>query len=337
MLGSCDGHYMCNSGLISPLRTPSLATAGVDEHGVDLALRQAAEAEMRRVLDDEPATKRLRTGSGHIGRFHYGSPAQLSDCASVAGFLVTCHMGREHSALKEVGSVIVEKAAALLGMDGHVSSSGNAASAAPGAQGPEEAPAAPAAAGADDMAPTGAATPPEGFDLPQLHSIKLACRGVLALKLSLPPESNVDASALVLKIVESIVADVEGGVRPRFRFVQRVAPMQTTTVLGAEQLRAAAARLAASVVADEAKTAGAASIDDTAGGDDVGAQDNAQAAQLTFAVAYVGRGSDSKAQPSSSSNKTKERSAMVGAIAGGFADALKSQYGRKTKVNLKVH
>lgn len=65
----------------------------MDEYGVDVHLRQAAEQEMRRVLDagDGPS-KRHKGSKGIVGRFDYGAPAMLADGA--AGFVITCHMGR---------------------------------------------------------------------------------------------------------------------------------------------------------------------------------------------------------------------------------------------------
>ena len=213
---------------------------------------------------------------------------------------------REHSAIKEAGSALNDQIRQQL----------------PGAaQQP-----APCAEGGDtDGGPA---------DVPALlHSVKLACRGVVALKLTLPEGKEGRATSAV-HAVRKIIRDVESGARSKFKHVHRIVPFQTSTSLGTAELQAAAARLASSVAGATAGKQKVVVVGDT----EEEAEANGSVGGpkgLTFAVAFNGRGGSWRFAEQQGTGRLPERMAAIGAIATGFTEELLQKHGIKAKVDLK--
>eukprot|EP00887_Chlorella_sp_A99_P004305 scaffold15.g4305.t1 len=220
-----------------------------------------------------------------------------------------------------------------------------------------------AANGGDAPAPH--AAPAE----PRLHSVKLGCRGVVALKLALPDGADGGAGAAAVGAVAAIIGEVEAGRLPRLEYVQRIAPMQTSAALGTPALRAAGARLAA-YVADALGGAGQGEQrrqeqqvqQEGSGKAQQQGQHKGQPQQherheqegqacegaggapaIKFAVAYAGRGSEAgqaaatdAAAGAAGGGKLPARMAAIGAIADGFSSALLGQHGIAAKVDLRA-
>ncbi|GAB4817246.1 hypothetical protein N2152v2_004292 [Parachlorella kessleri] len=151
-------------------------------------LRRAAEREMRRVLPDDQGRppKRLKAASGQadeeyqeVGRFDYGAVAELG-AGQVCGFLLTCNFRNEKTATKEANQLLASYLARNL-QEKPVCAAGVSVTPkfAPAEAKAEENVAAAAAHGADKD------KDPQPSSPPLLSIVKLGCRGVVMLKLSM--------------------------------------------------------------------------------------------------------------------------------------------------------
>lgn len=175
-----------------------------------------------------------------VGRFDYTAMDELF--VGTPGFLITCQFNREKSATKSASTIITRCLEQQLQANGGGS--------------------APAAAGDTAVGPSAAVpdgnSPSRSLDnnsaiadgtgkpnVPLLSIVKVACNGIVVLKLSSAVCDRVD----VVKIARRIAADVDSGVMAAPPFCQRICPFTTTCKGTLSQLHEAAQRTVQSFAA----------------------------------------------------------------------------------------
>lgn len=233
--------------------------------------------------------------------------------------------------------------------------------------------AAPAEAPAAAEAGQGAEAAPE--EPPTLAAVKVACRGVVALKVAAHPaaaapaasaaagnggggdasaaaggaeaagaaEGGFDAAAAtwVLRAAAALLADVEGGSRGRLQHVQRVVPVQTTCPLNDAALRRAGAQLAGLVAAAEAaeepgRGGSGQALADAAGEQQQAAQTQAAQQEEQAQQRKLTFGISVKMREGEAvGSGSLGRGGVIAGLAAGFESALQERHGIAAAVDLK--
>jgi hypothetical protein len=203
-----------------------------------------------------------------------------------------------------------------------------------------------------------------------LAAVKIACRGLVALKLAAhaaPPASAGSGpdsgSTLVQQVAAALLSDIDSGKQKRLQHVQRVIPVQTTCELSREGLQAAGARLAEMAAAQVPQAGDVSAVRDgqaqqqrkvtfgialkhrplqpaaeVAAGDS-GQQCEADAPTTTAAAAVATLG-DAPSGPSNTaeggSQGALDRGDIIRTLASGFEVALRQQHGVEAAVDLKT-
>lgn len=249
----------------------------------------------------------------------------------------TCPAPRENSARKEAAPLLARYLEQCRGVAHGSGPEPDAAAAAAVEPGPEDGEA--GAAGGGTKAP-------QQQEQPTLGTIKISCRGMVALKLSAHPApagssdgtggTSLDAAAsrLVHEAVAALLADIAGGKQARLGHVQRVTPVQTTCRLEAGALHAAGQQLAGVVAAAVAgsSTAAAAAVPDaprlTFG---IGLKQREASAPGKVAAAEGGAAADAAAPAA-----PPDRGTIIRQLASGFEGALRERHGIAAAVDLKA-
>lgn len=156
----------------------------------------------------------------------------------------------------------------------------------------------------------------EGAALPSapLAAVKVACQGVVALKLGTD-----SGGALVQQVAAALLSDIDSGKQARLQHVQRMIPVQATCELSREALQAAGARLAPLAAAHVAQAGATAAPGD----------DQQQQQKVTFGIALKHRplqaGGESAEGGSKQPPETGTATAAAAAAATSNGDAGGSQ------------
>jgi len=275
---------------------------------VDEKLRRAAESVMGRKApeDGDPGAKRRKTdASTTLGKledlsasvsvqYEYSAGPLL--CKGCPGFLITCAFQKEKAAIKELLPVL-DKYLCLAKQQILLTGTSKSRTKPPGA-----------GLGADS------GTLPTNTKPLSLSLVKLGGRGLMFARLKMAMETTDAAGTegIPTRAVQKLLLDISSGIQARFRFCQRVLPVERTCTMDLAAIQSAT-QYGTSIFLQLRRGAEDSS---TAGPD--------SSSQLTFAVRFQSHSKGAKATASSSSCAAPDKASVIQAIAGSVIAACQS-------------